>query len=85
MGGGAVRGVHTDWPGLDPADLVDGDLDTTTDYRDVLAEILVKRLGNPAVGRVFPGYVPRFRGVVSARPDAPAPLQPRAFMPALQR
>ena len=33
--GGGVRGgaVHGTWPGLAPADLVDGDLDATTDYR----------------------------------------------------
>ena len=85
LGGGVAPGVHTDWPGLDPEDLVDGDLASTTDYRDVLGEILVKRLGNPAVDRVFPGHTPIFRGVVQARADAPAPIAPRLFMPALQK
>jgi hypothetical protein len=85
LGGGVAPGVHTDWPGLDAADLVEGDLASTTDYRDVLGEILVKRLGNAAVDRVFPGYTPHFRGVVLARADAPSPIVPRLFMPALRQ
>jgi hypothetical protein len=40
-----------------------GDLAGTTDYRQVLAELLVKRLGVRDVGRVFPGLRPRFLGV----------------------
>ncbi len=84
LGGGVVRGVHTTWPGLEPTELVDGDLDTTTDYRDVLGEILTKRLGNPGLDRVFPGYKPSFRGVVNARADAPAPVRPQAYLPSLR-
>jgi hypothetical protein len=40
-----------------------GDLAVTTDYRDVLGELLGKRLNNPNVSEVFPGYAPTFRGV----------------------
>jgi hypothetical protein len=32
------------------------DLAVTTDVRRVLTEILIRRLGNPRVGEVFPGY-----------------------------
>ncbi|HLJ56593.1 MAG TPA: DUF1501 domain-containing protein [Chthonomonadaceae bacterium] len=67
MGGPVVGGkVHADWPGLgshqlDPV----GDLRVTTDYRDVLAEIVRYRLKNDRIADVFPDYTPRYRGVVS--------------------
>jgi uncharacterized protein (DUF1501 family) len=57
--GGAVNGgvVHGDWPGLAPSQLYDGrDLAITTDYRRVLSELLIRRLGNPNLGTIFPGY-----------------------------
>jgi uncharacterized protein (DUF1501 family) len=57
--GGNVRGgqVQGTWPGLDPDQLVGpGDLAVTTDYRDVLAEVCIKRLNNPALAEIFPGY-----------------------------
>ncbi len=66
--GGHVNGgqVHGPWPGLSADQLVGpGDLAVTTDYRDVLGEILQKRLNNPAVGEIFPGYNPTPRGVVA--------------------
>lgn len=64
--GGAVRGgrVHGVWPGLSDGQLIGpGDLAVTTDYRDVLGELLAKRLGNAAMGEVFPGYVANTKGV----------------------
>jgi len=57
--GGNVNGgkVHGEWPGLREGQLIGpGDLAVTTDYRDVLSEILVKRLKNPASTEVFPNY-----------------------------
>jgi uncharacterized protein (DUF1501 family) len=57
--GGNVDGgkVHGEWPGMKEGQLIGpGDLAVTTDYRDVLSEILVKRLNNPATGEIFPGY-----------------------------
>ena len=36
----------------------------TIDYRDILAEIGSRRLGNAALDVVFPGYTPTFRGAV---------------------
>lgn len=55
--GGGVRGgkVYARWQGLEPHQLEEpGDLRVTTDYREVLAEVVRKRLGNPHVARVFP-------------------------------
>jgi uncharacterized protein (DUF1501 family) len=51
--------VYGDWRGLD-TDVLDGpgDLYVTTDFRDVLGEILTKRLGNNRLDDIFPGYVP---------------------------
>jgi uncharacterized protein (DUF1501 family) len=58
LGGNVVGGVHGRWPGLAPEQLYDGaDLAITTDYRQVLAEVLVRRLGNPHLSEVFPGLV----------------------------
>jgi uncharacterized protein (DUF1501 family) len=57
--GGHVDGgkVHGSWPGLDRGQLVGpGDLAVSTDYRDVLSEILLKRLNNPALEAIFPDY-----------------------------
>lgn len=64
--GPAVNGgrVLTTWPGLATEQLHEGrDLKVTIDYRDILAEIVADRLGNPNVGAVFPGYTPVHRGV----------------------
>ncbi|MES3033954.1 MAG: DUF1501 domain-containing protein [Gemmatimonadota bacterium] len=39
------------------------DLRVTIDHRDVLAEIVSRRLGNTNLGVIFPSYVPTVRGV----------------------
>ena len=68
MGGGAQGGqVYANWPTLAPEALNDGDLAITTDYRDVLAEVLTNRLNNPAIDQVFPGLNPLPPGIVRAR------------------
>ena len=58
--GGNVNGGHvytSPWPGLQTGALDEGvDLAITTDYRRVLSEILIRRLGNAHLGAVFPGY-----------------------------
>lgn len=67
--GGAIAGgrVVADWPGLAEDQLEGpGDLRVTIDYRDILAEILTRVLGNPNVDRVFPGMVLKPRGVTVA-------------------
>ncbi|MEP7010161.1 MAG: DUF1501 domain-containing protein [Acidobacteriota bacterium] len=67
--GGQVAGgrILADWPGLAPDKLYEEqDLQITIDYRDILAEILQKRLGNTNLAAVFPdpGYSPSFKGVI---------------------
>jgi uncharacterized protein (DUF1501 family) len=68
--GGAVKGgkIHGQWPGLDEAQLYEGrDLNLTTDFRDVLAELVDRHLGNHNLPAVFPGYVPdraKYRGIL---------------------
>ncbi len=57
LGGSVVGGVHGSFPGLATEQLFDNaDLAVTNDYRRVLAEILIRRLGNRHLGTVFPGY-----------------------------
>lgn len=57
--------VYADWRGLQPdAPTDDGDLVITTDYRDVLAEILAKRLMSTALNPIFPGYRPQAPGII---------------------
>ncbi len=55
--GGGVRGkqYYGRWPGLASGKLVAGDLEVTTDYRDVLAEIISSRFPDRSVPQVFPG------------------------------
>jgi len=65
--GGHVDGgkVFGKWPGLLPEQLIGpGDLAVTTDYRDVLGEVCLKRLNNPAIAEIFPGYSPILPGLL---------------------
>jgi uncharacterized protein (DUF1501 family) len=67
--GNAVLGgkVLTDWPGLEAGELYQGrDLEVTIDYRDILTEILAKRLESPDLDYVFPDYEPLDWGVFPA-------------------
>ena len=58
--GAGVRGgkVHGKWPGLSAGKLVDGDLAVTTDYRQVLGEVVSSRFADASLATVFPGYRP---------------------------
>jgi len=67
MGGGTVGGVYADWPGLNDAALDDGDLAITIDYRDTLAEVLTKRVLNPAIDQIFPNYTATTRGILQEK------------------
>ncbi len=62
MGGGIKGGrVYGEWPGLGKDALYGpGDLAITTDFRDVLGEIVQKRLMNSNLAAVFPNY-PTFK------------------------
>ncbi len=56
--GGEVKGgkVYGKWPGLDNDQLNEGrDLALTTDYRDVLGEVVSRSLGASNLEMVFPG------------------------------
>lgn len=54
-GVGIKGGLYGAWPGLKAAALDQGlDLAITTDYRRVLAEVLVKRAGQARIADVFP-------------------------------
>ena len=63
--GGAVKGgkVYGRWPGLETEQLYEGrDLALTTDFRDVLGELVARHMGNPAARRRIsglPAEVPR--------------------------
>ncbi|MEM8860410.1 MAG: DUF1501 domain-containing protein [Chloroflexota bacterium] len=57
MGGEVKGGLHGTWPGLHPDQLYDNiDLAVTTDYRQVLSEILIRRFENNNLGTIFPDY-----------------------------
>ena len=67
--GGAVQGgkVYGRWPGLEKEQLYENrDLALTTDFRDVLGELVARHLGAPTLRGVFPGYEPKFLGLVGA-------------------
>jgi uncharacterized protein (DUF1501 family) len=67
--GKGIRGgqVYARWPGLAEDQLDRGDLAGTTEYRDVLGEILSKRLGNGRIAEVFPNHNFNFVGLAEAR------------------
>jgi uncharacterized protein (DUF1501 family) len=70
--GGGVRGgkVHGRWPGLEERSLYEArDLAVTTDFRDLLGEMLARHLGDRDLAKVFPGYAvspSKFPGVMRA-------------------
>lgn len=68
LAGGGVRGgkVYGEWPGLAVAQQEGpGDLRVTTDYRNVLAEVLQRRTAKTDLGAVFPGLSPKMPGIVT--------------------
>ena len=60
--------LYGEWPGLARDDLYEGrDLALTTDFRDVVGELLVGHLGGGQLDPVFPGHAidaRRFKGLV---------------------
>lgn len=74
LGGNVVGGVHGTFPGLEPENMFEGiDVEVTTDFRRVLSEVLIRRLGNPQLGTVFPGYS-EYRPLGVVRGDDLAPV-----------
>lgn len=68
MGGGFKGGqVYGEWPTLAPHMRDDSDdLAITTDYRDVLAEIMSKRIGNSDIATIFPNHKATPLGLVNS-------------------
>ena len=65
MGGGVRGGRYVaEWPGLAASLLADGDLKVTTDYRNVLGEVITKRFPDRSIGTIFPGLSYRPVGVM---------------------
>ncbi|MGV3722923.1 MAG: DUF1501 domain-containing protein [Actinomycetota bacterium] len=63
LAGAGIRGgkVYGRWPGLKKEQLDrDGNLRVTTDYRDIMGEVLERRLRNPHLAQVFPKYSPTY-------------------------
>ena len=60
VAGGGVKGgkYYANWPGLGAPNQQDGDLKVTTDYRDVLGEIVAKRFPERSLPALFPGFSP---------------------------
>lgn len=64
---GTPRKVVTAWPGLAPDQLHEGrDLLHTTDFRDVLAELVRVHLGNPNLEAILPHHAFKPVGLVQA-------------------
>ena len=69
--GNSVKGgkVYGEFKGLKPDKLYDGrDLDVTTDFRDVFAEVAAKQMGTKDLSKVFPNYAAtaaKFKGFIS--------------------
>ncbi len=66
--GGGVKGgkIYGNWPGLKEDQLEGpGDLRVTTDYRDVLSEVLLKRMSLIDQRDIFPGHKDSHVGLIS--------------------
>ncbi|MEM6883399.1 MAG: DUF1501 domain-containing protein [Verrucomicrobiota bacterium] len=79
MGGGPIREVtggkpakvRTEWPGLSPEQLYQKrDLLHTTDFRDVIADVVQNHLGNDNLQKILPGH--EFNDLHLFRPAEPA-------------
>ncbi|MEM8709356.1 MAG: DUF1501 domain-containing protein [Planctomycetota bacterium] len=66
LGGSHVVGgkLYGKWPGIGKDELDSGALRVTLDARDVLAEILHKRLRTQDIGAVLPGHSPAMLGML---------------------
>ncbi|MEN1726973.1 MAG: DUF1501 domain-containing protein [Pseudomonadota bacterium] len=78
VAGGGVNGgqVYGDWPGLNQSALSDGqDLAVTTDYRQVIAEMLTVRFGMTDLTGILAGWQPRsWKGIFRAPGESTSAL-----------
>lgn len=62
LAGAGVKGgqYYGNWPGLGASALIEGDLQVTTDYRNVLGEVITRRFPDRSISDVFPSlsYAP---------------------------
>jgi uncharacterized protein (DUF1501 family) len=67
LAGGGVKGgrYYGTWPGLGAGAEPDADLAVTTDYRDVLREVVASRFPDRSAAQVFPGLSPSPPGVMA--------------------
>jgi uncharacterized protein (DUF1501 family) len=57
LGGGVNGGkIHGNWPGIAPEALDQGDVAGANDYRNVLGEVVIARLGVTDLADVFPNH-----------------------------
>ena len=57
LGAGVNGGeMYGQWPGLAPNEQYLNSLRGTVDYRTLMSEILIKRMGNNKIGEIFPGF-----------------------------
>ncbi len=72
--GASVNGgqVYGTFPGLGNTDLYEGtDVAVTTDYRRIISEALIRRMANPNIYYVFPGYTGYTPMGIFQGPDMP--------------
>ncbi len=64
LGQGVRGGIHGDWRGLDDGALDRGDIPVTTDYRNIVGEVVASRHGAASyLDQVFPQHTFTFRQV----------------------
>lgn len=80
LGGRVNGGIYGQWPGLANDQLFDGaDLEVTSDFRSVLGEVLIRRMGNVNLGEIFPGWTDyQPLGIVQG-PNLPPVFGPEIF------
>jgi uncharacterized protein (DUF1501 family) len=67
LGGRVKGGVHGRWEGLESKVLDQGDVPGTNDYRDVLSDVVMGRLGlsSAQAAKIFPGWKPKPLGIMA--------------------
>ncbi|RLV48188.1 DUF1501 domain-containing protein [Nocardioides mangrovicus] len=64
VGADVSGGYHASWPGLDTGNLAAGDLQVTTEYRQLLADVVAKRVPEVSISQVFPNLARQATGMI---------------------